>query len=198
MLKQLIIAVVFVCATTSAFAKDRKPMGAIELGNIVQLHAEYEVPGDMEAVSGDSHFKYLEPLVELANATGHTVVLMDINKELFPEVEGRVYGYHDESATVDGKTTSVILLNIYQSPNMAVSTLAHELAHHFQPAKLGESLAGQVFAQAVSELFCQRIGLDTKKASVAYLQQFTEHFEVFQLYSREIEALVAKFQEAVK
>lgn len=195
MLKRIILTLVLVGFTTiPAFAKDRKPMGAIELGNVVQLYAEHEIADAPDEIEGASHVKYLQPLLAIAKEEGLTVYAMDINAVLFPDFDQVIYGYCD----VKNKR---IFLNIHMGGNMAVSTLAHELAHWFQPKRLNESgdgYGGQVFAQAVSELFCQRIGLDTKAASISYLSLFPQHFDVFQFYSKDIEKLVERYLAAVK
>jgi len=162
---------------------------------IVQIHYEVGTPLSAEDPGGDSHAGYLPRLIALAEAQGITVVfgnLDELKRDRFGMKPHEIlYGayFWDEK---------VLYINTDQSLNGQVSTFLHELGHAFQPKKLIGHRGQDVFAQVVSALVTDRLGLDTVQSSVTYLRFFPREWWVAQLYSREIEAVALKLYDGVR
>jgi hypothetical protein len=173
--------------------------GSITLRNIVQLHEEHELVKDDMVVKGNSHFPFLLKLAAHARGQGIRVVALDMC-QLFPEdcaAGETVFGYYEPAEdNKQGQTT--IYLEKSVEANMMVSTLAHELGHHYQPEALVGEMEGQAFAEAVSFLVCRAIGLDTTRQTVSYLSlSQRQYLWVLDKYHKEIDAAVAAILEDV-
>jgi hypothetical protein len=167
--------------------------GSISLGQVVRLHEEHDLVRSDMVVTGNSHFPFLLRLAAHARGRGIRVVAGDMCK-LFPEdcaAGDTVFGYY-EPAEDNAQGQATIYLEKSQEANMMVSTLAHELGHHYQPEALTGEMEGQAFAEAVGFLVCRAIGLDTTRQTVAYLSlSQRQYLWVLDRYSREIDAAAA-------
>ena len=154
----------------------------LEQANALQFAARSDI-------NGDSHKAYVLRLVRFARSQGLSVVFA---REIKDE-DGVVYdGYYDRF--VSPKT---IYVDLDLAPNAIVGTLAHELAHHFQPMPFDGRL-NQVFAEAVSIGYCQRIGLKDWQSSYWYIHQFSVRYAALEKYAKEIDNTVKLFVDATK
>lgn len=144
-------------------------------------------------IKGDSHVLYLGKLITRATDIGVTVVFVqrlkaDNNQEM-------LWGY----TVFEDK---MIFISTSLSLDAQLATLFHELGHMLQPKDLfpgkNHDHDAQVFAESVSVLACQELGLDITPSSFGYLQQFPNRHAVIQRYSTEIDAAVTKLLIGVK
>jgi hypothetical protein len=143
-------------------------------------------------INGESHLKYFDPLLKYANSKGVTVKVM--NKAFMEQMElggtETLWGYYDDS-------TKIIWLNPQLSSNAAVATLAHELGHFFQPRELDTSEDGQVFAEAVSWIVCNRLHLNINESSMSYMLRY-DYKDILTKYNREINLVSDEMLEAIQ
>ncbi len=138
------------------------PLGCFEptamtVASQLRLFETHNVPYQpVRHIPGDSHQRYFKPLVALAASLDVHVLLAD---DLQPP---ELWGFHKGG---------LIVLRGTLSPNGLVATLLHEIGHVVQPYSYTSSrLEREVFAETVSYLVCQRLGLDIGQASLAYMR----------------------------
>lgn len=102
-------------------------------------------------IPGDSKEAYFQKLVNISPLP----VMLSLPPKQFESLWGLTDG-------------DFIWINSKLSPNGRVATLAHELGHVMQPSGL-TAKEGDIFAETVSLLFCQSIGLDVSLSSFTYL-----------------------------
>jgi hypothetical protein len=160
----------------------------------LQSHREHSITELLQwDIPGDSHAKYFFQLVRVADKLGYQVVLVDFRKAGFfsPEaldsdVLDNLWGYN--FGPIGGKKTIALAHRL--APNGLVNTLAHELAHELQPPVLLAMPQSQVFAQAVAEVYCQTIKLDSMQAGFNYMARFEDPAAVMDKWHKEIDAAV--------
>jgi hypothetical protein len=108
---------------------------------LAQRHRQ-EWPEKVPLVPGDSHEAYFLKLAMFSTIP----VMRAPPVEGEPDLWGRNY------------FGQLIYINRAMPLNTQVATLAHEIAHSLQPADLTEE-NWDYFAEAVSNIFCERIGL---------------------------------------
>lgn len=126
-------------------------------------------------------------LMTVAAAQGYAVEFADI----------RSFGY---VGLVYMPPYSLIQIDDGLSENRKVATLAHEIAHIFQPPSLPKGGPREIFAEAVAFYACQGFGLDTSVESYAYLAQFPLPMRrrVLETHAAYIASTSAKISGAVK
>lgn len=141
-----------------------------------------------EEIVGNSHQSYLPKLVSFAKTLGVTVVYQPT-----AELEGvKYFGFYEQSKKLITIATKNIRDSaVSASPNVLVSTLAHEIGHVLQPAHLAHNdNHNQVFAEAISYGFCKRIGLKDWRYSFWYLKHYSARYEVLVKFEKEIDAAI--------
>lgn len=88
--------------------------------------------------------------------------------------------------------THTIYISLDQSPNNFIHTYIHELSHAKQPMPL-TSNDGQVFAETVACIVTERLGVESRPDSFAFIRQYDNHFEVLERYASQIDQLVQFF-----
>jgi len=164
-----VLAVVMACGhTTNSFT----------MLNMMDMMDRVASPDQIKAtpIPGDSHAAYIPKLEAFAETQGVLVLS-------YPGAESD-WGTFNH-------ITGIIWINSTMSPNQQVATLVHEIGHVLQPAELGIGGPADVFAEAVSFIYCNRIGLDTAHSSFAYLRSngLLARMTIHQ-YEKEINAVV--------
>lgn len=180
MLKRIALTTALLLVTIGCAAKP----GAVTLVNGFTLWEQTAPPLDRHQkliIPGDSHAQYFAKLVKVSKIP---VVLSEPDEDY----EGYM-GYN---------RGTFIWINSTLTMNGKVATLAHEIGHSFQPLGL-DNFERDFFAEAVSNLYCQRIGLDVSHPSFLYLRNFAGPFKAFVLkYQGLIEAVVQLMVEGTK
>jgi hypothetical protein len=139
-------------------------------------------------IDGDSHESYYDALLEFAESRNIKVVIVD---GLVNEKDAPIYGRFWK-----GKP-ALIELRSGLSPNALVNTFAHELGHYFQPTEIDEDFSkNQVFAEAVGEGYCARIGLVSWRSAYYYLSWWPDPAQTILQYQTQIDAAVETLLEA--
>lgn len=145
--------------------------------SIKMLDANVHGAPQVEGIPGDSHAEYLPKLYAAAQARGVEVELITFEVNV---LEGEMmWGFYDGM----GK----LLIEKSLSKNEQVATIVHELGHHIAPVELDGTQDGQVFAEALSAIVCEGIGLDTITAVRTYFWKFPQWDKVLKRYSGTID-----------
>lgn len=169
------------CASTLPVPVSLTALMQIQLRERAGLHA-----GDWE-VGGDSHAANLARLEQWAEHADIIVTTAPISrKQLLGHTQ---YG---------GYTGWVILISRDLTPNGRLYTLLHELGHVLGPQHL-DSASAEVVAEMVAAMVCERLGLDVRAQTAAYL---TAHVpldmqsRVVQLHGERIDNIVTTLATA--
>jgi hypothetical protein len=95
----------------------------------------------------------------------------------------------------------VILVDADQPADARLYTLLHELAHVFSPLKRGQADDDEVFAELVSVLVCERIGLKVWPQTASYLAARTrleDQERIVAHYAGDIDRVVEKLTAATR
>jgi hypothetical protein len=154
--------------------------------NRVQLMLDHGLlPEEIPFVEGTSHGEYLVRVANAANKLGvKRVVVMDLQRIEAFKNEPALWGYFD-------RKHSILFVEIDLPINTMLVTMVHELGHHLQPEALDGTSGGQIFAEAVAFIVCQKLGLNTFLSSATYAATLPEFHWVAQRYAKEIDEAVA-------
>jgi antirestriction protein ArdC len=143
-----------------------------------------EVP--REPITGDSHERYLEPLIAHARSLGFSV-----EREALEHAGGYC----------DAKACRIVLSTGLGSMNAEVRVLVHELAHaHGVTYKDYSREDAEVIVETAAVIVCGSLGLDTSGESIPYIAGWGErddlaaikqHAETVDKIARELEAACA-------
>ena len=116
-------------------------------------------------VTGDSHARLLERLIELACDVGYVVEVCDTGQP-----EGTCH-----------HKTRVIKIAERLEPNGRLATLVHELAHAMVAREMGDQrtetfdyASEELVVESIAFCCCQTVGLDTSDNSIPYLASWAE------------------------
>lgn len=156
---------------------------AINFSNQLSLMEEFNrVPEDNYDIGGEGLFDpYFDKLVAILKEKGWKLVVA--GHVMAGEVE--LWGYTE----VDTKT---IYLSVDQSENNFIHTFIHELSHVMQPMSVHSS-DGQVFAEMVACIVTNKLGVDARQQSFAFIAKYKNHQEVELKYAKQIDQLVDFF-----
>jgi antirestriction protein ArdC len=159
---------------------------AVSVFDIAQTDGESlpEVP--REPITGNSHERYLEPLIAHARSLGFSVER---------EALAHVGGY------CDAKARRIVVSTGLGSANAEVRVLVHELAHaHGVTYKDYSREDAEVIVETAAVITCGSLGLDTSGESIPYIAGWGEsndlaaikaHAETVDKIARELEAVCA-------
>lgn len=154
----------------------------------LQLRERIETLPAEWIVQGDSHARFVVPLVKWAEGHHITVEMADLRLL-------RLAG-----TTLHSDDGTVITLGTHLPANMQLATLVHELAHTMHCSCLNRE-AAEVFAELVSVRVCAAVGLDVSTESASYLKQnvpFDQQWIVAQKFGKEIEQISSALSKAAK
>lgn len=163
--------------------------GAVTLAGKIRIQ---QIAGtlstDPKMIGGDNLKPYLEPIKAMIERRNIRIIDMsEYDLDYTPKKGTVLWGYAD----ID---RHYLFIDNNIGTNAVVATLLHEFGHFLQPIKYTDANAsdGQAFAEAISVLVCEKLGLDISKASYPYM--VTPEFEyekTLQFYAPQIDAAVA-------
>lgn len=180
MLRRLVVVAALLATTACASTGVKRPYSAFDVAQSYPriaplLCCREEAP----LIEGDSHKAYLPKLV--AFAAKYKIEVQFHEEPLFgiPSMWGI------------NLATSILIRSSFPL-NTQVATLAHELGHSFEPDGLTEDSERQLFAETVSIVYCQRIGLAVWQSSYIYFgkRNTEEKAEFIRLHAKAIDAVV--------
>lgn len=154
------ILLLVVVLVTSACASFRP--STVQLAGEIEIRMQGE-DVDNFVVDGESHVWMLPVLSRYAKSRGIQVEFLDLSED---NTHGRYIRTLDLPMTY-----AKIEINNTTGSNMQAATFVHELAHAVLPRFTNKVIA-EVTAESVAYLVCKRVGLNTYKASLAYLGHF--------------------------
>lgn len=184
MLNRLALSTALLASIVSVSCATKRLVTTFDMVQAFQLTAPILTDTKNKAlplVEGDSHRQYL---AKLEKASPLPVVFSAPDSEARADMWGANIGQ------------IYIWINSTVPVNTQVATLAHEVGHAYQPSYLVGS-EGQYFAEAVSYVYCERIGLRIYEASFLYLKPHFEEVTVFlNKHHKLVDAVVDFLMEA--
>ena len=153
MLKKFALATALVVAScVGVKAADYSTFAMAQLFKMIGT--SIDAPGKWIPITkGDSHKDYLMKLVAKSPLP---ILFAPPQKE---DKDNHIWGRNNHK---------MIWVDSTMPANNQLATLAHEIGHSLEPDDIFGHAPGEVFAEAVANVYCKRIGLDTSASSFVY------------------------------
>jgi antirestriction protein ArdC len=157
---------------------------SVSVFDIAQTDGEPLAEPPSEPITGSSHERYIEPLIEHARSLGYSVASEDL---------AHAGGYCDH------KARRIVVSSNVEAPNARVRVLVHELAHALG---VGYSEYGredaEVLVETAAVIVCASLGLDTSGESIPYIASWGEANDVEAIgkYAATVDEIASELESA--
>lgn len=141
----------------------------------------------VEPITGDSHERFIKPLVKLAAEAGYTVE------------EKPVSELHGAGGYCDSKR-KLVVINEADAPNAKVRVLVHEIAHALGIDYLTHTREqAEVLVETVTYIVCGGIGLDTGSESIPYVAGWgqADQIEAVTKFANDLDTVARRIENAL-